>query len=169
MVYPLDDHRVVKVTDDWRDAHTAELARRAQAEGKCPNLMRVERVWALPKYNVYGERLYCYVAKRLQPLPECIYNYGVPTQPRSFRLTTWNLPEIVDYFANGGKSEHKLTPWGCAAMNILGIVEDLRSIGVTAMTDYKASNVMIRPGDRVVLSDFGCSQSPHKPEIEEGC
>src|SRR5690349_9664643 len=40
----VDPTRIIKVTGDYRDAYTAELARKAQEQGRCQNIVRVYKV-----------------------------------------------------------------------------------------------------------------------------
>lgn len=163
--YELGEHLVAKVTCDETDAAVAELARRAQLTGGCRNLMRVERVWQV-------QTDFLIVAERLQPIPEHLHKY-LPSRLSSIECNSSNIHDVVRKWREGVGMVStewwygdRATVWGTAAANILGIAEDLASIGVTRFTDYHRYNVMLRPGDRIVLSDFGFETQSPQPEIE---
>jgi len=171
-VYALDDKRVVKVTCDCTDAAVAELARKAQLRGGARNLVQIERVMRIPVDNRWFDA-YVIVAERLQPLPYAL-EISVPIRCRSIGRGNGFLDKVRLRAAGEPNNPPGvnargdiITVWDCAAANLKGIADDLKSIGVTYFYDYHWKNVMLRPGDRVVLSDFGGdTETSEQPEIE---
>ncbi len=168
-----DDTRVVKITGDEDDAYVAELARRAQLEGKCSNLVRVYRVLACKEdtsTSIWHNNTtsYIVISERLQRIPDEAGLY-MPNCESDIDYRAQDLMKAADLAAEGdarGNDYRKpVSVWGVAACNIKGMVDDLRSLGVKSWSDFKLTNVMLRPGDRIVVTDFGCTESPI-PELE---
>lgn len=178
--YVLSDDRVFKITRDRTDALTAAWAMRYQKRGLCPNLVRVDRVWKLSAKSAYDDTLYLIVAERLKPIPRAAFEkWGAPSYMGSLGECKRDLIVIADRWANGTmppitrynyeiRNYERVAPnvWAWAAMNLKGIADDLRLMGIRDYGDYHLENVMIRPGDRVVLSDFGSATAP-PVDIEE--
>jgi hypothetical protein len=147
------------------------LARRAQLQGKCKNLVRVDRVIQVPirSWRSCNDYQYIIIAERLQPIPPEAYKF-LPNYQSDICIQSDDMMDAARRVAAGEivQPDWRAVPtvWGIAACNIKGMLDDLRSLGVTCWEDFKLTNVLLRPGDRIVVSDFGCTQSP-TPEIEE--
>jgi hypothetical protein len=170
-----DPTKVIKVTGDGADAAVAELARRAQDEGKCQNLVRVYSVTKVPYRTsntlCWDNHAYVIVAERLEPIPPEAHGH-LPSYHHYIDSGAHDMMQAALRAADGNalRCEWALPAqtnvWSVAAANIKGMTDDLRSLGVTRWDDFKLNNVMLRPGDRIVVTDFGCTESPI-PEIKQ--
>lgn len=165
-----DPSKVIKVTGDPRDAVLAEAARKAQLQGKCKNLAHVHRVIECKanEWNDYSQ--YLCIVELLQPIPDAWIS-EVPYNTWSFDCRKLSVDEQDDMLAIAreaakGNVDCRCSPWALAAMNLKGMADDLAYLGVEEWFDYKLENVMLRPGDRVVMSDFGCTKSSLPSDFE---
>lgn len=154
-VFPLGDHRVVKVTEDRSDAQAAVHVRRLQQQGGGNNLVYVHAVFQM------DANWWIIVNERCDKLPDAVEAavnqiYGF----NGFNLAGYDYPS--DYYTR---------PENAALSNVKAIGQDLRDAGIDWFTDFHCKNVMWRherwnvAGGRVVLTDFGTARSPKLDEI----